>query len=139
MGLLDGKVALISGAARGQGAAEGRMFVEAGARVVLGDVLDAEGEALAADLGEAARYLHLDVTNENDWSAAVTEATTAFGRLDILINNAGIFRLAPLESVESGTGRVKKGTVLRARPASLPKWPAKMWNTSMFPRNKRSD
>lgn len=99
MGRLDGKVALISGAARGQGAAEGRMFVESGAQVMLGDVLDSDGESLANELGDAALYRHLDVTKESDWVAAVEESTSAFGRLDILINNAGIFRLAPLEAV----------------------------------------
>jgi len=67
MGKLDGKVAIISGAARGQGEAEARAFVAEGARVVLGDVLDAEGEQVAASLGDAATYVHLDVTQPADW------------------------------------------------------------------------
>ncbi|WTW97913.1 glucose 1-dehydrogenase [Streptomycetaceae bacterium NBC_01309] len=96
MGKLDGRVILISGAARGQGEAEARLFVAEGARVILGDVLDTEGKAVAADLGDAARYLHLDVTSEADWTAAVSEATAAFGKLDGLINNAGILRFGPI-------------------------------------------
>ena len=64
---LEGKVALISGAARGQGAAEARIFAERGAKVMLCDVLDAEGEQTAADIGDAAAYVHLDVTSESDW------------------------------------------------------------------------
>ncbi len=99
MGVLDGKVALISGAARGMGAAEGRLFVEAGGCVVLGDVLDAEGEELASELGDSGIYVHLDVTSETDWSAAVAEARSSFGGLDVLVNNAGILKLAPLESM----------------------------------------
>ncbi|MSO78660.1 MAG: glucose 1-dehydrogenase [Acidimicrobiia bacterium] len=90
MGRLDGKVALVSGAARGQGAAEARLFVAEGASVVLGDVLDDEGEAVAAEIGDRAAYCHLDVTSEADWDSAVGVATQRFGRLDILVSNAGI-------------------------------------------------
>jgi 3alpha(or 20beta)-hydroxysteroid dehydrogenase len=96
MGRLDGKVAVITGAARGQGAAEARLFVAEGARVMLADVLDPEGEALAKELGAAARYRRLDVSLEEDWDAAVAATLEAFGRLDCLVNNAGILRVAPL-------------------------------------------
>ncbi|MFO7589898.1 MAG: glucose 1-dehydrogenase [Acidimicrobiia bacterium] len=87
---LAGKVAIVSGAARGQGAAEARAFVDAGARVVLGDVLDEEGSALADELGDAAVYRHLDVAAEEEWNAAVTTAVTGFGGLHVLVSNAGI-------------------------------------------------
>jgi 3alpha(or 20beta)-hydroxysteroid dehydrogenase len=87
---LDGKVALITGAARGQGEAEARLFVAEGARVVLGDVRDDLGEKVAASLGAAARYVPLDVAREDHWQRAVALAESEFGRLDILINNAGV-------------------------------------------------
>ena len=93
MGKLDGKVALISGGARGQGAAEAETFVREGARVVFGDVLDAEGKKVEAAIraaGGEAIYLHLDVTSESDWQRAVQTATDRFGTLDILVNNAAI-------------------------------------------------
>ena len=92
---LQGKVALITGAARGQGAEEARMFAKEGAKVVLADVTDQEGMAVAAEIAEAggdALYVHLDVTNEDEWDAAVQSAVAAFGKLDILVNNAGIWR-----------------------------------------------
>lgn len=92
--MLEGKVALISGAARGQGAAEARLFAASGAQVVIGDILDEQGQALAESLGDAARYVHLDVTREADWAATVEVATTAFGKLDILVNNAGVLHFA---------------------------------------------
>ncbi|MCR9092897.1 MAG: glucose 1-dehydrogenase [bacterium] len=98
MGRMDGKVALISGAARGQGEAEARRFVAEGARVVLGDVLTTECTAVADSLGDAARALPLDVTREGDWARAVETALDAFGRLDVLVNNAGIVRTGALES-----------------------------------------
>jgi cyclopentanol dehydrogenase len=90
---LAGRVALISGAARGQGAAEARMFAREGAAVVLGDVRHALGEAVAQqvrDAGGRARYVPLDVTEEADWARAVAIAEQDFGRLDVLVNNAGI-------------------------------------------------
>jgi NAD(P)-dependent dehydrogenase (short-subunit alcohol dehydrogenase family) len=90
---LAGKVALISGGARGMGAEEGRLFAREGARVVLGDVLDAEGEAVAAAIGAQggeALFVHLDVTREADWERAVAATEARFGRLDVLVNNAGV-------------------------------------------------
>jgi 3alpha(or 20beta)-hydroxysteroid dehydrogenase len=94
---LQGKIALISGGARGQGAAEARAFVAEGARVVIGDVLDDEGAQLAKELGDAARFVHLDVTDESSWAAAVRVAVEEFGALNVLVNNAGIMRLGPLD------------------------------------------
>ena len=93
MGRLDGKVALISGGARGMGASEARLFAREGAAVVIGDILDEEGAATAASIegdGGRCRYVHLDVTQEVDWQTAVAEAVSQFGSLDVLVNNAGI-------------------------------------------------
>ena len=93
MGKLDGKVALISGGARGQGAAEAKRFCEEGARVVFGDVRDADGKKVEDEVraaGGEALYVHLDVAAEADWRHAVETAVSRFGKLDILINNAAI-------------------------------------------------
>ncbi|MFF6778566.1 SDR family NAD(P)-dependent oxidoreductase [Streptomyces sp. NPDC012637] len=99
MGKLDGRVVVITGAARGQGEQEARLFAAEGARVVLGDVLDDQGEALAKELGEErAAYVRLDVTSEDDWSGAVAVAKDRFGRIDGLVNNAGILRFNELVS-----------------------------------------
>ena len=95
-GRLDGKVAIITGAARGQGAAEARLFTAEGAKVVLADVLDEEGAAVAAEIGDAARYVHLDVTDEAQWAAAITAAEEAFGPVSVLINNAGVLHFQSL-------------------------------------------
>jgi NAD(P)-dependent dehydrogenase (short-subunit alcohol dehydrogenase family) len=93
MGRLDGKVALISGGIQEQGAAEAKLFVREGAKVVLGDVFDAVGkqveEAIRQQGGDAI-YVHLDVTRETDWQAAVETAVNTYGKLDILVNNAGM-------------------------------------------------
>ncbi|HXP21082.1 MAG TPA: glucose 1-dehydrogenase [Streptosporangiaceae bacterium] len=95
MGRLDGKVALITGGARGMGKSHVRHFAAEGARVVLGDVLDDRGAAVADKLGpETCRYVHHDVTSEADWAAAVGLAVEAFGKLDVLVNNAGVLRFA---------------------------------------------
>lgn len=99
MGKLDGRTVLISGAARGQGEQEARLFVAEGARVVIADVLDEQGEALAKELGqENALFVHLDVSVEADWQAAVAAAKEAFGGIDGLVNNAGILRFNELLS-----------------------------------------
>jgi 3alpha(or 20beta)-hydroxysteroid dehydrogenase len=97
MGKLDGKVAIVSGGARGQGEAEVRAFVEEGARVAFGDVLDEPGEAIAKELGDAAAYQHLDVARPEDWDAIVAMTLDRFGRVDILVNNAGILRVRMLD------------------------------------------
>ena len=97
MGRLDGKVALITGGARGMGKSHVRQFVAEGARVVFGDVLDDKGEYVAAKLpAGSCRYVHHDVTSESQWAAAVSTALTAFGKLDVLVNNAGILTFAPI-------------------------------------------
>ncbi len=97
-GRLQGKVALITGAARGQGAAEARLFVAEGAKVVIADVLEAEGEALADELGDPAWFTPLDVTDEEGWSRAAAETVDHFGSLDILVNNAGVLRFNRVQS-----------------------------------------
>jgi 3alpha(or 20beta)-hydroxysteroid dehydrogenase len=101
--LLDGKVALVTGAARGVGEATTRRFVAEGARVVLGDVRDEQGGVLAAGLGRAARYQHLDVTAEASWAGAVESVRAGEGRLDVLVNNAGILRVGTLLDTEPDT------------------------------------
>src|SRR3954462_11133688 len=93
MNRLDGKVALISGAARGIGAETARLMVEAGARVVIGDILEELGRETARAIGTdaSAVFQHLDVTSEEDWNAAIGAAVARWGGLDILVNNAGMF------------------------------------------------
>lgn len=99
-GRLAGKVALISGAARGMGESEVRLFAREGAQVVLGDVLEEQGLAVVENIirqGGAATFVPLDVTKESDWQQAVETSEQTYGRLDILVNNAGIVRMAPLD------------------------------------------
>ena len=93
---LDGKVVVVTGAARGQGAAEVELMAELGARVVACDVLDAEGTALAERLGDAVRYRHLDVTEPADWTTVISDVVAEDGRVDVLVNNAGVYRRALL-------------------------------------------
>ncbi|MEU7862587.1 glucose 1-dehydrogenase [Nonomuraea sp. NPDC049141] len=90
MGMLDGKVALITGGARGMGEAHVRLFLEEGARVVFGDVLDEEGKALSEETG--APFVHHDVTAPEEWARAVATAVDMYGKLDVLVNNAGILK-----------------------------------------------
>ena len=100
MGRLDGKVALISGGARGQGACEARMFCQEGAKVVCGDILDDEGDALEKQLraeGFDATYVHLDVRSESDWRNAIETTERLYGKLNVLVNNAGILIRKPIE------------------------------------------
>lgn len=100
MGRLDGKVALISGGARGQGAAEARLFAREGAPVVLGDIQDDEGKKIASAIrasGGEATYVHLNVTREANWKAAVDTTLQTYGKLNVLVNNAGILLRAKIE------------------------------------------
>src|SRR4029077_15174543 len=100
MNRLDGKIALISGAARGIGAETARLMIEAGGRVAIGDVLDERGQATVRALDETgakAIYTHLDVTREEDWNGALAAVVGRFGGLDVLVNNAGVFLGMSLE------------------------------------------
>lgn len=102
-GRLEGKVALISGSARGQGEAEARRFVAEGAKVAITDLRDVLGEQLATELGPDTFYQQLDVTREDDWDAAVVATVERFGKLDILVNNAGIGAFGTLEGLDLKT------------------------------------
>jgi 3alpha(or 20beta)-hydroxysteroid dehydrogenase len=97
-GRLNDKVVLVSGGARGMGAAEARLCTAEGARVVVGDVLEAEGQALASGLGDACAFVALDVTREDAWQNAIALTIERFGRLDGLVNNAGILRTGSIET-----------------------------------------
>jgi 3alpha(or 20beta)-hydroxysteroid dehydrogenase len=124
MAQLDGKVVLITGAARGQGASTARLCVEEGASVVVADIADDEGQALATELGEHATYVRLDVSNEDDWEAAFSAATDSHGPVTGLVNNAGIsLGVGPMQDVELETYKKvvevnQVGTFLGLRAAS---------------------
>ena len=110
MGRLDGKVALISGGARGQGAEEARLMAREGAKVVFGDILDDQGKQVEAEITEAGldgTYVHLDVTRESEWESAVDTAVSKYGGLHILVNNAGILiRKSIEETTDEGWDRI---------------------------------
>ncbi|MEE3248461.1 MAG: glucose 1-dehydrogenase [Chloroflexota bacterium] len=119
---LENKVAIISGGSRGMGAVEAALFVQQGAKVLVGDVRDDEGRALVEKIGADAVYAHLDVTSEDDWAAAVKKATDRYGKLDILVNNAGVSARGTIEetSVEDWDrvmGINAKGVFLGTRAA----------------------
>lgn len=100
MGRLDGKIAIITGAARGQGAAEARRFVAEGARVMVTDVLDDEGQTLVDELGAAARWFHLEVSDEDSWNGLVAHCEDELGAPTVLVNNAGVLSFNPITEVE---------------------------------------
>ncbi|QTX05982.1 glucose 1-dehydrogenase [Agromyces archimandritae] len=97
MSALDGRTAIVTGAARGLGAEYARILHDAGANVVIADLLEEEGAALAAELGARARFERLDVTSEEEWERVTASALDAFGAIDVLVNNAGIANAAPIE------------------------------------------
>jgi 3alpha(or 20beta)-hydroxysteroid dehydrogenase len=99
MGRLDNKVAIVTGGAQGQGAGIARAFVAEGAKVVIADVADEPGEALAAELGDAAWFRHHDVSDEASWMALVAETEERFGPVGVLANNAGILRFGDIETM----------------------------------------
>ena len=105
-GRLDGKVAIITGGAQGQGEAEARRFVAEGARVLIGDLNDDKGTAVAESLGDAARFVHLDVTNAVQWAESVVVAESVFGPVSILVNNAGVLVFGPLQKLTEADMRL---------------------------------
>ncbi len=100
MGRFEGTVALISGGARGMGASHVRGLVAEGAKVVFGDILDEEGADLEAELADSAQYVHLDVTKDEDWAAAVSAAEAAYGPVSLLVNNAGIVAYGAIDQMD---------------------------------------
>ena len=119
---LENKVAIISGGSRGMGAFEASLFVQEGAKVIIGDVRDEVGRDLAKHIGSNAVYMHLDVTSESDWAAVVKEATDRYGKLDILVNNAGVSARGTIEETsvddwDRVMGINSKGVFLGTRAA----------------------
>ncbi|MES2272282.1 MAG: glucose 1-dehydrogenase [Pseudomonadota bacterium] len=110
MSRLQGKVAIITGAARGQGEATARLFAAEGCAVVMTDILTSEGEAIAASIGERALFVHHDVSDEGDWAKVVEAAVTQFGKVDILVNNAAIPFFNPIENT-TGADLIRLFTV----------------------------
>lgn len=104
-GRVEGKVALVTGGARGMGAAHARRLAAEGAKVVIGDLLEGEGRALAAEIGAAALFVRLDVASATDWADAVAATEAAFGPLSILVNNAAIFTFAPIDMLSEADYR----------------------------------
>ncbi len=100
MNRLTGKVAIVTGGAQGQGAAICRAFVAEGAKVVVADIADDLGQALADELGESALFVHLDVSDEGDWQACVKQAVASYGPVNVLVNNAGVLMFAALKDME---------------------------------------
>ena len=105
MGRVNGKVAIVTGAARGMGAAHARRLVEEGAKVMLTDVLDEEGQFTARALGANARFLHHDVTSESEWQDVVLKTEKVFGPVSVLVNNAGTIGYGPIESMKESDYR----------------------------------
>ncbi|MBD5804991.1 3-alpha-(or 20-beta)-hydroxysteroid dehydrogenase [Azoarcus sp. Aa7] len=103
MGRIEGKTAIVTGGARGMGEATVRRFVAEGGRVVIADVLDSEGHALADELGTAAHFVHLDVSDAAAWKACVAQAVERFGGVDVLVNNAGICLVGTIVDLDPAT------------------------------------
>src|SRR6266850_2348400 len=101
----DNRTVIVTGGARGLGASHARGFVAEGANVVIADVLEQEGRALAAELGDSAIFSRLDVTSDKDWAATVAAAEDAFGPVSVLVNNAGIVRFGPIAETEPAAWR----------------------------------
>ena len=125
MGRLDGKVAVVTGSARGTGEVIARLFVEEGALVALFDVRDDRGKVVADELGESARYHHCDITEEHDWSSALEATVREFGKVNVLVNNAAVLHVAPIaETTVEDYVRVATvneiGTFLGIRSAIAP-------------------
>ena len=105
-GKLQGKIAIITGAAQGMGAEHARVFVAEGAQVMLTDLQEAAGAALAAELGASARFMRHDISSADDWDAVIAATRTAFGPANVLLNNAGMYFIGPVD--EADPERVRK-------------------------------
>ena len=104
-GRVEGKVAIITGGAMGMGEADARLLVAEGAKVVIGDIAEAQGRAVAADIGPNALFVKLDVSSAESWANIVAEAEKAFGPVTILVNNAGVIDMAPLDEMTEASFR----------------------------------
>ena len=132
---LEGKVALISGSANGMGETEARLFAREGAKVVVADVLEEQGQHVAASIVEAggeAQFIRLDVTNEDDWKEVVTTAVTRYGKLDILVNNAGISGSADPDLLSTATWKLRFSEPVRFSSSANASGPK---NVSAMPTN----